>query len=220
MGLDYSYEIFCPRNKLWEVIDTVMELAKPRADYSTTITFGDQQKGVPQWLSYERDTFSLDDPQRDDRFCLSIPFRVDDAIGKYLKDERETWLRQNPESQSWEPEFDSRGRIFIGCIYFDIVTDLDAIGRTGYDAGLVGFEFTAATTSMSCLFYASQSIRQTFLELAKKHDAVYCLFTNGATKEPKPMVLWMDGKECAVEIDEDWQPMSQVRQLVNSSSPA
>jgi hypothetical protein len=216
MGLNYGFDIFCDRSKLCNFIDSVIELAGADVGHSTTITFGDQQKVVPLFLSYDRNTYAADDPQNDDGFRLAIPFAVDDDIRDYLQETRDYFLRQNPDSKPYEPEIDDQGRVRIGCIYFYIVTDLDAIGRTGYDADLVGFEFRAATNDMSRLFQRSQSIRQTFVELAKKQGAVYCMFSSGASD--KARVLWLDGREYDIAIPDDWLAMSQVRHIVSLSS--
>jgi len=216
MGLNYGFDIFCDRSKIWEFIDSVVELNGEDKGRYTTITFGDQKKIVPLFLSYTQDIYAADDPQNDDSFCLAIPFIVDDEIRSYLKDSREIDLKNHPGLKPPEPQFDNQGRVRIGCVYFSIVTDLNAIGRTGYDANLVGFEFTAATNRMSRLFQTSKSIQQTFVKLAQKHDAVYCMFSSGASDKGK--VLWLDGREYNIGINDDWLPMSEVRQIVISAS--
>jgi hypothetical protein len=81
MGLDYGFDIYCHRSKVWEFIDSVIELAGPDERY-TTIILGDQQKTVP--LQCNKNTFCVDDPERDDDFCLSIPFAVDDVLKEYV----------------------------------------------------------------------------------------------------------------------------------------
>lgn len=201
MGLNYGFNIYCHRSRLWGFIDSVMELAKPSERNTTTIIFGDQQKVVPQWLSYTSNTLSLNDPECDDSFCLSIPFVIDAALKEYIAEKK---LR------------DDQGRVYIGCIYFSIVTNLEAIGITGFDADLVWFQFIAATSDMSRMFRKSQSVQQTFLELAKKQEAVYCLFATGGQGDPT--VLWLDGNEYSVDIPDDFLPISEVRQIVKSTS--
>lgn len=214
MGLNYGFDIFCDHCTLWDFIDSVVELTE-HSSASTTLTYGSRQKVVPLWLSDTHSILSLNGPKNDNGLCLSIPFIIDDEIQNYLKETQDKFLKQNPQSEPWEPQFDSQGRVYIGCIYFYIVTDLEAMGREGYGADLVGFDFRAATNGMSRLFQTSQSIQQTFVDLAKKHDAVYCLFSSGGSDQAK--VLWLDGQECSVNIPEDWLPMSQVRQIVSSS---
>ena len=111
----------------------------------------------------------------------------------------------------------NQGRVSIGCVYFDIHTDLDCIERIGFDGDLVWFQFRAATSGMSRMFRRSQSVQQTFVELAKKHEATYCLFATGG--QGTPTVLWLDGKEYSVDIPEDSVPISEVWQIVRSASP-
>ena len=202
MGLNYGFDIYCHRNKLWEFIDSVMELASPNPNRSSTIILGDQKKIVLQWLPYDSTVMRLDDPDSDEAFCLSIPFAVDDAIKEFVAE---------------HGRYDNRGRACIGCIYFYIVVDLESMRGPGpgFDANLVLFHFYAATTSMSRMFQQSQSVRQTFVELAKKHDATYCIFSTGG--QGRPTVLWLDGKEYSIDIFEDSLPLSEVRQIVSSS---
>jgi hypothetical protein len=214
MGLNYGFDIFCDRSKVWQVIDAIVELSEPVKGRHTTIIWGEEQKTVPLWLPYNKTVLSLDDPDCDDGFCLSLPFVVDAEIEAYLWDEREAYRRQNPQADLSVPRFDEQGRVLIGCVYFYINSDLDAIERTGYDEGLIWFQFRAATNRMSQLFEASKSVRETFLRLAKSHDAVYCLFSRGG--QGNPHVLWLDGQEYDVPIADDWLPMSEVRRIVRS----
>jgi hypothetical protein len=210
MGLDYGFDIICDRNELWSFIDSVVELDQHGDGYTTTLVWGEQRKVVPFWLSNECNTLSLDAPHNDRSFCLSLPFIMDNKIRGYLRDDQETFRKQNPDSPPHQPQFDSQGRVYIGCIYFYIVTDLVAIGRTGYDKNLVWFEFKAATNRMSRLFQNSQSIHKTFVQLAKKHEALCCLFASGGTGEAK--ALWLDGQECYISLADDWLPMAEIRE--------
>jgi hypothetical protein len=143
----------------------------------------------------------VDDPNPDYSFSISIPCAVDDVLKEYV-------------GPGWS--YDNQGRVYIGCD-FAIYGDLDSIDKTGFDADLVWFEFWAATSDMSRLFRRSQSLQQTFIELAKKHEATYCLFATGG--QGTPTVLWLDGKEYSVDIPEDSVPISEVRQIVRSASP-
>ena len=217
MGLDYGFDIFCHRDKLWSFIDSVVELAPDRDGRTTRIISENKETLVPLWCPGGA-SYDLNDLDIDQSFCLSIPFVVDDAIQRYIKKQNEDILRQDPNAQPWVPELDTQGRINIGCIYFYVVRDQDAIGRTGFDPGLIAFEFRAATTDMSRLFQQSHTIQQTFLELAKKNNATYCLFYTGApANEPGgPTVMWLDGREYSVLIPGDWLPMDEVRKIVSS----
>jgi hypothetical protein len=215
MGLDYGFDIFCHRDNLWEFIDSVVELDSSNSDHSATFIFGGEQKVVPLYLSGESSTYSLDSPENDNGICLTFPFIVDEAIRQYLVETEEALQKQNPEYIKQELKIDDQNRACIGCIYFYIVTDQNAIGRTGFDEGLIGFEFRAATNSMSRLFQKSESVQRTFIALSKRHNAVYCLFSSGGSEQAR--VLWLDGQEYSVRIHDDWLPMSEVRQIVSSS---
>jgi hypothetical protein len=68
---------------------------------------------------------------------------------------------------------------------------------------------------MSRLFQKSESIQRTFVALAKKHEAVYCLFSSGGSDQAK--VLWLDGREYSVNIHDDWLSIDEVRRLITSS---
>jgi hypothetical protein len=141
----------------------------------------------------------VDDPNPDYSFSLSIPHAVDDVLKEYV-------------GPDWS--YDNQGRVYVGCD-FAIYGDLDSLGKTGFDADLVWFEFRAASSDTSRMFRRSRSVHQTFVELAKQHEATYCLFATGGSGTPT--VLWLDGKEYSVDIPDDFLPMAEVRQIVGAA---
>jgi hypothetical protein len=69
---------------------------------------------------------------------------------------------------------------------------------------------------MSRLFAASGSIRRAFVEFARQHGAVCALFSSESTGGDR--LLWLDGTEYDIGIDETWTPLNELREIVRAQS--
>lgn len=171
MGLDYSYELYFHRDKLWPVLESVAsfnnsedqidvifpdghKLTLPfRSDYGTTYTTTEKRReDETQPIYFEPASESL-------RFvCLSLRFEMDTVLDK---------------------DWDHKGRYSLGCIDLTIELNLsyyDKYISNRYNPDLINLSFCARTSSISRLFEKSPSIRRTFCRLLEEHDGVCGLF--------------------------------------------
>jgi hypothetical protein len=186
MGLDYSYNIICRRDQMWDVLDAAGKRAwGDFREYSAKFELDDRDIERPLRDVWERELILEETPIRDISTDTSIWFEYDDAI--------RDWVKKN---QYDEGEEDGR---YIGSIYVYIYPFLhyeygDEV--TLLDCDDVEISFTAATTCMSRLFENSVSIRNAFIEIAKAHEGAICVLD----REGSDIVVWFEGEEVWTEV--------------------
>jgi hypothetical protein len=179
MGLDYSYLLYFKRQKLWDVLQTVMEMSRP-SSLPTLVVFPDHilPLSLKGWGEKER-IVNFNEPQID--FTTSIYFHPDEEIKDYIK-------RNSPEHYE-TMSIESPLGIPIGCIYLTIYNDLRKFENKDWDPNLTLLNFGTPGTKMSVLFSESASIRNRFVELLETHDGI-CGILN---MEDSAIVFWLNG---------------------------
>ena len=205
MGLGYGYFFYYRRSQLWDVMDYLIEIGRPDTGFSTTLIAGEETREYPIFI-FNHTTWDLGNPEHEDiSYCLSLPFAVDAVVQEYLDARR-------------QEDLNAQGQMHIGCIYMNIVLDQEAIGRTDFDVDVIAFEFRAASNSMSRLFEKSAATYQGWLKIAQETNALYGVFHRGS--QGKAVVCQLDGKEYAVEIDDQWMPPHEARKLIENADLA
>lgn len=212
MGLDYSYELFFPREKLWDVVEAVAAWRgreRMQTAQRVSATFDGQEKELPVefwdglWSKNRHINWDEADSFRVS-FCLSLPFEPDEDILTFWGDDLNAMC-------------DLDARIRVGCIHTRIESEADLLAweRGGFP-GLVLFDFCAATSGMSRLFAVSTSIRRTFVEFARRNGAVCGLFDSEGSND---RILWLDGHEYDIGIKETRTPLDELREIARAQSP-
>jgi hypothetical protein len=189
MGLNYSYQLYFHRDKLWPVLQSLAGFANSLdSHHQIDIIFPDgHELTLPFTSSYgitqeHRDwdnktqPIYFEDTAKSIQFNTSLYFEVDEVIEVYMQQTQEDFQEQGDEYTDWMPLRDSQNRYPIGYIYLTVSIDLNRYGGNEYRTDLICFDFTAATTSMSLLFEKSTSIRKTFIRLLEEHEGVCGLF--------------------------------------------
>ncbi|QLY28515.1 hypothetical protein [Nocardia huaxiensis] len=172
MGLDYSYEIYIPRERAWRLLAAVGEnVGRAEADGWAAVRIDerrvvlpyvgwrDGQRGVTQQLRWAADWTDRDAVVHLD---LLLRFFADDELRDYFASRA-----RSSETALQEP--DATGRYRLGYIYLSVHDD-----RHCLLPGHVRFSFTAATTCMSVLFWNSPSIRDWFVHMTVRTAASVC----------------------------------------------
>lgn len=205
MGLGYGYFFYYRRSQLWDVMDYLIEIGRPDTGFSTTLIAGEETREYPIFI-FNHTTWDLGNPEHEDiSYCLSLPFAVDAVVQEYL-------------DTGSHRDLNAQGQMHIGCIYMNIVLDQQAIERTGFDVDVIAFEFRAASNSMSRLFEKSAATYQGWLKIAKETNALYGVFHRGG--QGKEIICWLDGKEYAAEIDDEWTPADEAREIIRGLNPS
>lgn len=143
MGIDYSYEIFAPRDATVRLVESLaIHLAPCDADRLLSVVSGDSARLMECVRRIDCEAYSSRD------LCLSFLFAPDDWVTKYGKSHR---CLSDPTT----------GRVRIGCVW----SSLQCGER------FVLFRGTAATSDMSVLFESSPNIRATFTKIARDAGA-------------------------------------------------
>ena len=155
MGMDFSYLLYFKREKIWDVLQAVVEMASPHQP-PTLVLFPDHELVIP--LATWQDNHAQlkhDDPQLDFHFALY--FEEDEAI--------QYWRRNRGDDPSLRSPPDAAGAkmVPVGYIYLAIHNPSSEHFPAGYTGGLAAFNFGTTGTRMSLLFDESPAIRKAFL---------------------------------------------------------
>lgn len=165
MGLNYRYLLYFKRDRMWDVLYGLAEMADAEGHTHTTVHFPDHDQVLPLMTSFgQENEIQHDAPEFE--FALSLYFEQDPAILQYLQDLRYSDWDRSP------PEEDTDSRAAIGFIYLTIYADLSQHYAFKEPTDLVLFAFDTTGTRMSMLFENSTAIRQSFIELLDKFQGV------------------------------------------------
>ena len=165
MGLDYSFFLVFPKERLWDALDGVAAIAEIDLG-ETIIHFPDGDRTIPlSCWGYNKTSFRHDDPEF--RFASSLRFPEDEAILEYVRD------RDGADVWRAPPEDAEPRHHHIGFIYLYVYSDLQAFSSRFPQQDLVVMNFVSAGTTMSLVFSESTSMRKTFIQLLESHDGVY-----------------------------------------------
>jgi hypothetical protein len=181
MGLDYSYLLYFRRERIWDVLQGVTEIAVHHHP-PARIHFPDQVLSIPldTW-SMRGQEIQHDAPEFG--FSTVLLFEEDDAILDYIlsRDQGKEDFFRGP------PDPDGEVRIAIGYIYLTIYQKNPFLPTSD----LVLFDFGTTGTRMSLLFDESTSIRRTFTKFLSDFQGVCGVFN----REDNGELFWLKGKE-------------------------
>lgn len=183
MGLDYSYLLYFPRSRLWDVLDGLASFADATGECRIDLPGSIMQlpfeawAGTPAHLRWDRLEPELN-------FMTSLKFDPDALLEEYS-------ACQGVDPPPGAP-------IPVGYIYLTICSDLSGHESGETDPNLVRFQLMAATTRMSILMAESPSIRRTFSRLLAACKGVCGLID----REESAELIWWRGSERSVELPE------------------
>jgi len=202
MGLDYSYLLYFDRKLQWEALQAVVNISVPHHP-PTRILFPGHELSIPleSWSS-NNGVLKYNDPEL--QMHTSIYFEEDDAIFDYLQDRIDNDNLRSP------PEGNQPRKVSIGYIYLTIYNE-SSKRYSGIGAkNSVAFDFGTTGTSMSMLFYYSDSIRRTFVKLLERVPGVCGVFNHEEYGE----VFWYKGHRLSKEIADPFMPLSEIESLL------
>ena len=172
MGNNYSYYLYFENQDKWNVLKSIALLSENNQNKGTVIITESSEKiSLPfsQFKGTEQIIFDRGVKELD--FNISLNFEIDNAIRNY---------------NSFKEESNQRTKIPIGFIWFGI----------HFGKKYVLFTFTASTNEMSWLFFKSNSIKETFISLLRKHNGKIGIFE----EEERQTIIWKSGREISEEI--------------------
>ncbi len=222
MGLNYSFELFFPRERRWDALQAIARRVPPDGKHSTLVIEDGEQRTLPfENTTYRPDGFMepgylspvpLDMVGRRDGeipdFRISMLFGSDKPIADFAHDDHQA------EPGSPAP---------IGEISFSIVNDLVAFyARSKEGSGLIIIDCRLFAEDVSPMFDTLPLIKRTFVDIAREAGGlcVTCSTFSGGVWPDRADVLWLDGRECHVRIPDDWLPLAEVRRLVAQAEGA
>lgn len=196
MGNDYSFVLYVPQERMWDVLQSV-SLMSPRSENHTEIVFPDRKITVPFSSGFKTEPIVVEDPFPALSFDTSLCFEMDEVLEDDLED-LIRYGRDLGEDATREDYLDDQGRMAIGFIYLSIDPEANRRFSRYHDAKPVArFTFTAATDHMSDLFEQSPSMQQTFAGLTAAHQGESCFLD----REEKPsLLLWLEGEPMKEEL--------------------
>lgn len=212
MGIDYSYRLFIPQERLWDVIQDVAEFTNSVAEEFTIVQFPNHEIFLPFGFDpYQSSTISFDDSLHRKSFHLSLVFEVDEAIKSYIAEQEQERIAEG--KSKFSKSYDVGEKVSIGVIYLSVYRDLTKY-VTEHSTELAMLRFTAATDRMSVLFEQSQSIRNTFGSLLMKADGAYGILDREGADD---LLIWWRGETLNQVLDNIWLPPDEIEKLINTS---
>lgn len=204
MGMDFSYLLYFKREKMWDALQAVVEMASPHQP-PTRVLFPDHELAIPL-ASWQDNHAQLkhDDPQL--HFHFALYFEEDEAI--------QYWRRNREDAASYRspPDASVVKMVTVGFIYLAIHNPSSEYFPAGYTGDLVAFNFGTTGTSMSLLFDESPSIRKAFLGLLGRIPGVCGVFN----REDSGEVFWMDGRDVYAQIEYPFLMPEEIRTFLKS----
>jgi hypothetical protein len=205
--MDYSYQLFFPREALVEVLQQLAAIAEPTGE-PTTLILPDRTLSLPYstWAGTPSE-LRWDDPSPCWEFATSLCFEPDAPIRDYL----EPRMADDPPADS-PLHYDDRGRARIGYVYLTVQRDMANLpSGTGED--LVRLSFGTPGSTMSVLFSESDSIRRTFIGLLESCRGVYGVFD----REDPAELFWLRGAERSEELPTAEMTLAEIEDLVGAA---
>jgi hypothetical protein len=205
MGLDYSYLLYFPQDRWFDVLQRVIRLAEP-LDPPTRLVFPDHEILVPMetWV-HNNGVVDADGDELD--FCTTLYFEEDDAIQDY----RERHRYPDSEAERCPPVGEQPARVSIGYIYLSIHKGLARLNSPNELDHYCLFEFGTPGTTMSILFDYSPSIRKTFVDLLESVPGICGVFN----REDTGIVFWWQGKQVDdFVIDDSFLTPAEIEKII------
>ncbi len=161
MGLDYEYSLRLRRSQLAEIVLAVADIAEPSLDPSLEVILpGESGTLHLPFTSRFKSEPVFCDSQEYLCFDTTLPFECDEVLERYAR---------VCEAQGDSVNRNSKGRICLGYVYLTIRLRIDDnLDNQAY----LDFVFWPATSQMSLLFAASESVRSTFVQLLRYHEGL------------------------------------------------
>lgn len=178
MGLDYEYSLRFRRNQLAEILLAVADVAQPLPHPplevilpggvgSIRLPFTSRFKVEPVFCD-ARDHLSFD---------TALWFESDDVLERYAN---------ACEAEGHPLARDGQGRIRLAYVYLFIWLK---IHDNNDNQEYLDFDFTPATSQMSLLFAASESVRRSFVQILRDHDGILGQFMD-SDNNWGPITIW------------------------------
>ena len=179
MGLDYSYSLRFRRSQLAEILLAVADIAKPslKPPLELTLPSDGGTVSLPFTSRFKTEPIVCDS-HKYLSFDTVLCFESDDVLERYSKMEDARGLPSLAR--------DDQGRICLGYVYL-------SVGLKAYNdpdiRDHLDFNFTPASSQMSLLFAASESIRRSFVQLLKDHNGMLGQFVD-SDNHWGPITIW------------------------------
>jgi hypothetical protein len=209
MGLDYSYMLYFPQDRWFEVLQKVIRLAKP-LEPPTRLVFPDHEILVPMetWVHNSSVVYADGDELE---FCTALYFEEDDEIRDY----RESHRYPDSEEERCPPVMEKPARVSIGYIYLSIHKEPSRLNSPNELDRYCLFEFGTPGTTMSLLFDYSSSIRKTFVGLLDSVPGICGVFN----REDTGVVFWWQGKQLDdIVIDDIFLPPVEIEKIIKAEN--
>jgi len=167
MGLRYAFEIVTDRTSIESLIRVIAKHLEPKGRTRLLAAAKVSSERIMEVIQRD-DLESRLFEKGNEEICLTFLFPSDERL-----------VAHGSVAQSDDPQ---TGRLAIGCVWSSI--------RCGERYGV--FRATAATSEMSRLFAHSQSIRETFLGIAKEAGAALLLLDD--EQEPRYGIWPREGR--------------------------
>lgn len=174
MGLDYSYDLLFSRQKLKDVLLAIAAIASPKGETPLEVVFTDETLKLPFTSRFKSEPVICETPLQSLSFDTSLFFSQDEPLRRYEEESRST---------NYPVLVDKEGRVAFGYIY------LSVIPCSYNNEECVSFSFEPATSRMSLIFAASQSIRETFTRLLELYEGRLGMFVDSDCNWG-PIIIW------------------------------
>ncbi len=206
MGLDFSYRLFFPSTRRFEVLERLAEMAEPDLEKGTWLVFPDRVLALPfeAWLDTSS-RLNWDDPSSKWDFMTVLRFALDPEIIAYLERQRHPRLAEKLQAALDAPPGSDRN-VGIGYIYLSIDRQPEA------GDGLVLFQFDTPGTTMSILFVESQSIRQAFIQVLESCQGLYGILD----MEDSAELIWWKGQEMSTRLPHAYLSFVEIEEYLET----
>jgi hypothetical protein len=204
--MDYRYLLYFEREARFDVLEHLAAMAARTSEGPTTLVLPDRAVELPfgTWSEPQR-RLTWDDPAPTWDFMTVLCFEPDGPIEDYL-----VRLRSGPGGQEVSP-YDDRGRAELGIVYLTVKNDVD--GGTGED--LVLFDFSGPGSTMSVLFWESESIRRSMVNLLESCRGVCGYFD----MEDGGELFWLRGERRDDRIPYSEMSLAEMESFVAAAEP-
>ena len=178
MGLDYAYSLRFRRNQLAEILLAVADIAKPLPypPLEVVLPGGTGNIFLPFTSRFKAEPVFCD-VQDHLMFATALWFESDDVLERYAN---------ACDAEGHPLVRDDKGRISFGYVYLFIFLK---IHKNNDNSEYLDFHFTPATSQMSLLFAASESVRRSFVQILRDHDGLLGQFMD-SDNNWGPITIW------------------------------
>ena len=162
MGLDYSYDLRFRRTQLKEILLAMVERSEPNSKPPVEVILpgGEESIFLPFWVLPQQIRPASFDHRFPPFFGTSLWFDPDEPFERYAAAQA---------AEGHPLPHDAQGRVSFGSIYLSVYMKPTADNP---DLEFLDFDFSPATSQMSILFAASESVRRFFVQLLEEHNGI------------------------------------------------